>query len=431
MKEPIQNDPLTGLPGRTYLWSMLEDTLNQVRRNASNAAVLYVQIDELSTLGDMISIEARDAFLKLISLRIKNSLWDLDSAIQFETDKFVIIANSIQKPEDVHIVMTKVHNYLSLDCEISGQTISPTVNIGIVLLPGDAMEVDEIMTNAGIALQMAKARQDYNYCYYNQELGADIEDQQSIKKSILETLEDQRFLLMLQPKINVKSGKVAGVEALVRMRDNDGNIVSPADFIKVAEKSTLIAEIGNWVLGRVREIIGEWQQSGIDIPISINISDMEFKGSAKLLSALYTLSEVNRENPGKIILEINENSITNDVELAAALLKEIKSYGFQLSLDKFGSGLSCLSILKDLNIDEVKIDRGFLKDVPVNRKNTAIFEAIIHLGHSLDLRVVAMGVETKSQFDILKAANCDEYQGFIISKPIEEPDFIAWYKNQA
>ncbi|MCP5381018.1 MAG: bifunctional diguanylate cyclase/phosphodiesterase [Kordiimonadaceae bacterium] len=429
MKEPIQNDPVTGLPGRDYLWSILGDTLNQVKRNASYAAVLFVQVDELATLRDAISIEAGNAFLKLISARIKNSLWDMDSAVHFETDKFVIVANSIQNPEDVHIIMNKVHNYLSLECEISGQTISPTVNIGIVLLPEDALEVDEIMSNSGIALQMARARQDYAYCYYNQELGSEIEDQQSIKKSILETLADQRFLLMLQPKINVKSGKVSGVEALVRMRDNEGNIVNPTEFLQVAEKSTLIAEIGSWVLGRVSEIIEEWQKSGINIPISINISDMEFKGSAKLLSALYTLSEVNRENPGKIILEINENSITHDVELAVALMQEIKSYGFQLSLDKFGSGLSSLSILKDLKIDEIKIARGFLEDVPSNKRNTAIFESIIHLGHSLDLRVVAMGVETASQLEILKTAGCDEYQGFLISKPMEETDFITWHKN--
>ncbi|HRW30947.1 MAG TPA: GGDEF domain-containing phosphodiesterase, partial [Emcibacteraceae bacterium] len=321
--------------------------------------------------------------------------------------------------------------YLSLECDISGQTILPTVNIGIVMLPGDAMEMDEIISNASIALKMAYARNDHHYFYYNQELGEEIEYQQSIKNSIIETLANQRFLLMLQPKINVKSGTVSGVEALVRMRDNDGNIVSPADFIQVAEKSNIIAQIGNWVLVRVREIIEEWKKTGIDIPISINISDMEFKGSAKLLSALYTLSEVNRENPGKIILEINETSITNDVDLAAALLAEIKSYGFGLSLDGFGSGLSNLSILKDMNIDEIKIAREFLDDVPENSKNTSLFEAIIHLGHSLDFRVVAMGVETKSQYDILKAANCDEYQGFLISKPMEEADFISWYKNNS
>ena len=425
MIDPIQYDPITGLPDRAYLWSLLKDTLIQIRRNASSSGVLLIEINDLHGIGELVGEGGKGEFLQLMASRLKNCLWDLDSAVHFEDNKFVIVANSIQKQEDIHIVMTKVRDYLALDCEIGGIKISPSTSIGIVLVPTDSVEADEIMTSASTA----KPKGDDSFCYFNQDLGERIAEQEVIKASILETLATESFVLVLQPKIDTKTRAICGVEALVRMRDSEGNIVTPDEFIPVAENSNLILKIGDWVLAKTQAISAEWKAQGIDLPISVNISDVQFKNGASLLSTLHDLTASDGNNADNVILEISENIITHDVALASALMSEIKSYGYKLSIDGFGSGFSSLSVLRDLKVDEIKIDRHFLNDVPADEKSTAILKSIIMLGKSMDFRVVVMGVESEEQFEILKEHNCDEFQGFLISEPIEEENFANWYKN--
>lgn len=429
MREPIQYDEVTGLPERGHLWLLLDDSLKMVRRNKINAGVLLIKLNDLSNIKETLGQRKTDEFLNIIGSRIKNSLWDLDAATRFEDDKIVIVANSIKKLEDIHIVMKKIQEYLSVDCALNNKTISPSTSIGIVILPNDAMQADEIMSYADGALSAALAKGKNSYSYYNSEIGIKIEEQETVKNSILSTLADESFELMLQPKIDTDTREICGAEALVRMRDTDGNLVKPNEFIPVAESSNLILKIGDWVLKRASTIITEYKNAGIDIPISINISDVQFKNSAAFLSTLNHLLDEKKCDPNKIILEVAENSITDDPIISAAILSEIKSYGYQVSIDGYGVGFSSLSILKDLKIDEIKIDRQFLNDVPVNAKSTAILQSIIMLGKSMNFRVVSMGVETEAQINILKENNCDEFQGFLISEPMTQDKFIEWYNN--
>lgn len=429
MKDPVQYDQLTGLPDRGHLWSLLQDTLNQVKRNSGHAGVLLIELTNLQEIHSLVGDEGRDEFLKLIGTRLKNCLWDFDVAVHFSVNQFVIVANSIQKQEDIHIVMNKVRDYIALECEIGGHKVEPSTAIGIVLLPSDTMEIDEVMTNASTALKVAKPQGGNSFCYYNQDLGERIEEQEIIKKSILSTLEKESFVLMLQPKIDTANHSICGVEALVRMRDSDGNIVTPDEFIPVAENSNLILKIGDWVLLKAASLCAEWKLKGINIPISVNISDVQFKNGAAMLATLHKLSADNEGIAGNIVLEISENSITRDVTLASALMAEIKSYGYQISIDGFGVGFSSLSVLKDLKIDEIKVDRRFLNDVPADEKSTAILQSIIMLGKSMDFRVVVMGVEREEQLKTLKQHNCDEFQGFLISEPINEQDFVEWVQQ--
>lgn len=429
MIEPIQHDQLTGLPDRGYLWSLLDDTIKQIKRNRTTSGVLLIELDNLDDIGKLTGDDGSDQFLKLMAARIKNCLWELDAAVRFKDSQFVIVANSITKPSDVHVVMSKAYDYLSLECDINGEKITPLISIGIVLLPIDTTEVDEVMSHAAMALQYARSHAEKPYYYYNQEFGAIIEEQEVVKNSILDTLEQESFVLMLQPKIDVKSNKVCGVEALVRMRDSEGNIVAPDEFIPIAENSNLILKIGDWVLNKAQQISRDWATEGIKIPISVNISDIQFKNGAALLSTLHQMVQENGGSAGDIILEIGENIITSDVLIATALLSEIKSYGYQVSLDGFGVGFSSLSVLKELEIDELKIDRHFLSDVPSDEKNTAILKSIITLAKSMDLRVVVMGVESEEQLQVLKEHGCDEFQGFLISEPIDADDFAGWHKN--
>lgn len=429
MKEAIHYNIQTELPDRGYLWSLLDESLKQTHRNASITGILLIQLHNLSGIKSMIGEEGANEFIKVMASRIKNSLWDLDTAVRFEEDKFVIVANSIAKLEDIHVVMKKTHEYLATECTILDRKITPDTTIGIVLLPMDAMEPDEVMSNAAIALSNAKIHGDSFYSYFNQEMGKKIEDQEAIKNSILSTLAAESFVLMLQPKIDTKTREICGVEALVRMRDSEGNIVSPDEFIPVAETSNLILKIGDWVLANAFSLSNLFKESGIELPVSINISDVQFKKSAALLSTLHKLAANGENTSSNIILEISENTITSDPMLAAALLSEIKSYGYQISIDGFGSGFSSLSVLKELKVDEIKIDRHFLSDVPSDEKSTAILKSIIMLGKSMGFRVVGMGVETEEQLAVLKEHDCDEMQGYLISEPMSKDDFVDWHKD--
>ncbi|MBT6032395.1 MAG: EAL domain-containing protein, partial [Kordiimonadaceae bacterium] len=209
----------------------------------------------------------------------------------------------------------------------------------------------------------------------------------------------------------------------------DGVIVTPDEFIPIAENSNLILKIGDWVLEKAHKLGIEWQEKGIDVPISVNISDVQFKNGASLLSTLHKLVTESKGKSSNLTLEVSENVIAENVELAAALLFEIQSYGFRISIDGFGVGFSSLSVLSKLKVDEIKIDRHFLKDVPSDPKSTAILKSIIMLGKSMDFRVVVMGVETKAQSDILKKYECDEFQGFLISEPLDWDEFLGWLNN--
>lgn len=428
MSEAKNFETGAGLPERGQLWGLLYDSFKHIRRDNTHSGILLIEINDLDDVEGILGDHGLESYLNIISERIEKCLWDLDAAVRFEHNKFVIIANSIHKQPDIHVVLEKTKNYLEIDLEIDGRKIEPSTTIGIVLIPEDATEADEVMNAAQTAVKMAKVA-NKEYCYYNEELGIRIAEQEDIKKSILETLAKESFLLMLQPKINTESRKVCGVEALVRMRDSDGNIVAPGEFIPVAENSNLILEIGDWVLHSAQQLSQELQQEDINIPISINISDVQFKNSASLLSTLHKLSHENEESAENLILEISENTITNDIALASALMSEIKSFGYQISIDGFGAGFSSLSVMKDLSIDEIKVDRHFLSDVPKDDKNTAILNSIIMLGKAMGFRVVAMGVENEGQFALLKEHNCDELQGFHISEPMEASDYINWHKS--
>ncbi|MCC3859808.1 putative bifunctional diguanylate cyclase/phosphodiesterase [Pseudemcibacter aquimaris] len=429
MKDPIQYDSVSGLPDRGHLWSLLDDSLKMVRRSKGSSGVLLIQMNNVNGIRELVGEDGVNEFMRMMGSRIKNCLWDLDGAAHFDDNQFVVVANSISKIEDIHVVMKKVHEYLAIDFEINGHIIKPSSTIGIVLLPNDAMEIDQVMEVAAQALNSATPRGENNYAYYNQEIGARIEEQEAVKSSIMATLAEESFVLMLQPKIDTTTNAICGVEALVRMRDSDNQLVSPDEFIPVAENSNLILKIGDWVLKKVRTLLTEWKEKGIDIPVSINISDVEFKNSAALISALHSLKEDEDFDTNKVILEISENSITNNPVISAAILSEFQNCGYQVSIDGFGAGFSSLSVLKDLKVNEIKIDRHFVNNVPADEKSTAILQSIIMLGKSMDFRVVCMGVESQEQFETLKEHNCDELQGYLISKPLEITEFEEWLNN--
>lgn len=426
MSESNQYDPLTGLPERHYLWSILDDRINRIRRFGGNSGLLLIQFENLSSYVQLVGRHGIETFLKLMSDRIKNCLWDLDDAVRFDPYQFVYLAGSLSKIEDIHTVMQKVLDYLSVPCEVDDYSITPTIKIGIVSIPGDGDRADELMENAQKALHKTGSNA---YGYYDDDLAQHIEKQLKVKNEIVKTLADESFVLMLQPKINAMTFEICGLEALVRMRDSDGSLVTPGEFIPIAENSNLILDIGEWVLENAVTISADLKKKGIDLPVSVNLSSVQFKNSAALLSKLHNLATKDGSSPENIILEINENTITDDVILSSALMTEIKSIGYQISIDGFGAGFSSLAVLKELTVDEIKVDRQFLGNVPTDHKSTAILISIIMLGKAMGFRVVVMGVENEKQSELLREYGCDEFQGFLVSEPMEFNDFIDWYSK--
>jgi diguanylate cyclase (GGDEF)-like protein len=430
MIELTQRDIVTGLPERSFLWSKLGEILQNAQRKNTYAGVLLIDINNLKEINQKVGYSGGDELLKITASKIQEILWEMDYALRFKGDQFVVIANNINKPEDIHVVTKKILKSLSNSSEINGVTILPKVNVGISILPLDGEDTDEIVSNSTTALNNAKSAGENNYHYYNEDLSQKIKKRDKVENSIKTSLENENFLLMLQPKINVQNDTVCGAEALVRMKTQDGKIVSPVHFIPIAEDSDLINKIGDWVLRQAHLQSIALKKSGIDdVPISVNISDAQFKKGAALLSVLKNLLSETDGMTSDLILEISEKNIVNDVKLSTALLDEIRKLGFQISIDNFGTEFSNLTTLKDLNINEIKIDRSFIKNVPNDVKSTALLKSITMLVKSLGYRAVILGVEKIEQYNLLKEHGCDEFQGFYISEARTYVDFVEWYNT--
>lgn len=430
MNDINQRDPLTGLADRSNLWSFFDDVIIHIGRMRSYSGLLLININHLDDIKNDIGQDSCNHYIKLMAGRIEKSLWEMDVAVRFSEEQFIIFANNLQRPEDIHVVMQKIQKYLAVDCQINDHKIIPSTSIAIAILPTDGSEMDVVISNIMAALNMAKNKGDNDHYYCNQTLAVKIDEQEKIKDTILATLAEQSFILHLQPKIDTPSGNVCGVEALVRISDSEGNIVSPSEFIPIAENSNLILEIGDWVLKEAHKLSIKWKkQAIINMPISVNISDIQFKNSASFLSTLHQLTNEDADAAKNIILEISENIILNDTDMVMAMITEIKQLGFQISIDGFGSGFTSLTLLKELNIDEIKIDRQFVSNVPQDKKDTSILESVILLGKSLNFRVVVMGVENEHQIEILKFYHCDQYQGFLISEPLPVMEFAKWLEE--
>ncbi len=340
-------------------------------------------------------------------------------------DEFVILLAEIERPQDAAHVAEKLLDAFADPHLISGNELHITLSIGISVYPDDGNNVDTVMKNADTAMYHAKANGRNNYQFFRADMNTRAVRRLIVESSLRRALTQEEFLLHYQPQIDLASGAMTGIEALIRWQDPNLGLVYPAQFIAIAEESGLIVPIGRWVLREACRQVQAWQASGLlAVPIAVNISAVELRQKNFLDGVALILKETGLA-PRYLELELTETILMHDADSSAAVLKGLKTMGVQLAIDDFGTGYSSLSYLKRFPIDTLKIDQSFVRDIATDADDATIVSAVIGMGRNLKQRVIAEGVETQQQLAFLRTQQCEEGQGFHFSHPLSAEDFAS------
>jgi diguanylate cyclase (GGDEF)-like protein len=412
-------DALTGLPNR----NLLNDRLKQAvyaQRHARAIAVVFIDLDHFKFINDSLGHSAGDKLLQQMADRLRAAVRDGDTVSRLGGDEFILVLNDQQNEEIIFRAMQRIIGELSKPVTIDGQELTVTCSAGISLYPQDGPDVDTLLKNADAAMYRAKEHGRNNFQFYTAEMNRLVNERLSLESSLRRALERNELILHYQPKMDLRTGDIVGVEALLRWQHPEWGLLYPDRFIGLAEETGLIVPIGEWVLRTACAQARAWQDAGLPpITMSVNLSARQFRQEALFKLVARILSETGL-HPGHLEMEITESMVMHNAETAIAVLKGLKEIGVHLSVDDFGTGYSSLAYLKTLPIGILKIDRSFVQDIegPKGKKDGLLAQAIISLGHSLKLKVIAEGVEEKAQLDFLKANHCDEAQGYLFSRPV-------------
>jgi diguanylate cyclase (GGDEF)-like protein/PAS domain S-box-containing protein len=423
MTHSAQHDLLTNLPNRLLLNDRVSQAISLARRRHRPIAVLFLDLDRFKYINDSLGHSAGDLLLRSVSKRLLAGVRGSDTVSRQGGDEFVILLSEIAFPEDAGTSARKILLSLNASHSISGQDLRIGGSIGISVFPADGEDAASLIKNADTAMYHAKDRGRNNFQFFKAEMNAKAVERQVMEGSLRQALEKEEFLLHYQPKVNLDTGRITGVEALLRWRHPERGLVPPVQFVPIAEDCGLILEIGRWVLRKACSQAREWQDAGLEpLPIAVNVSAVEFQDPEFVESVRGVLRETGLE--GRFLeLELTERVLMDDAESTARVLQELKEMGVGLALDDFGTGYSSLSYLRHFPIDVLKIDRSFVERITSDGDDSAIVSAIINMGKSLKQRVVAEGVETREQKAFLESQNCEEGQGYLFGRPVTAAQF--------
>lgn len=423
-------DPLTKLPDRSLLADRVEQNILTAKRANKSIALLVMGLDRFTVVNDALGYAAGDILLHDVAERLSKVIRTSDTAARLDGDKFAVMT-PITAIDDSVIVAEKVLNAVKKPFNIKGEEIFVTFSIGISIYPTDGETFDELLKDSLSAMQFAKASGGASYQFFASDMNAKARNRLSLEKRMRAALTNEEFVLFYQPKMDAATGKVKGAEALIRWRDPTHGLISPGEFIPVAEETGLIVEIGTWAMRHACRQTKTWQDMGYEpIRMSVNVSAHQFKARDLLDKVKAALAESGLE-PRWLELEITESMLMNDVEAAIARMQAVRDLGCGLSIDDFGTGYSSLSYLGRFPITTLKIDRAFVKDVQENQNTKEIARAIIGLSRGLNLEVVAEGAEILEHVEFLKDNGCDIIQGYYFSKPLDAVTFEAKLKKIA
>ena len=411
-------DTITQLPNRALFEDRLAQAIAMAKSSGQTLAVLFISLDQFKKVNDTLGHGPGDILLREFAERLKSCVAQTDTIARFGSDEFALLRTQIEGADDVIETIGSLSEVLKFGFELDGQELFATASVGISLFPFDGDDGQTLLKNAGAALYKAKRSGGANYQFYT----ADIHDRASRRLSLETTLrravQNREFVLHYQPKVSVDSLEITGLEALIRWHHPQLGLISPAEFIPLAEDTGLIIPIGRWVLKEACLQNKRWQSQGFaQIRMAVNISARQLHDQAFADTVITALRETNLE-PEYLELELTESSIMQNVELAANVLSRLKSMGIYCSIDDFGTGFSSLASLKRLPINALKIDKSFVSEAPSEPDDAALVLAIITLAHNLRLKVIAEGVETEEQLRLLHLLRCDEIQGGLFSKPL-------------
>jgi diguanylate cyclase len=411
------HDPLTGLPNRTYFQDFLNHNLSHAQRQKQQLYLLFIDLDRFKKINDSQGHEVGDAVLKIVARRLDNLLRADDFVARLGGDEFAILYSHPKINKAASNLARKIIKIISEPFEVGDRTYSVGASIGISVYPDDTEDANTLLRQADLAMYQAKSKQS-GFEYFSEDMNALAHEQLQMENGLRQALEAKELLLMYQPKLDLRTNKVVGLEALVRWVTKSGKMIGPDQFIPIAEEAGLIIPIGRYVIQEACSQWVKWNKEGINPPpIAVNISPRQFSDPMLVQDISDTIKSTGMD-PSKLHVEITESATMEDPETTLATLKKMHELKLRLFIDDFGTGHSNLGQLRRLPIDALKIDKVFIDDILTNDDDAEIVTAIINLAHALKLRVVCEGIETKAQFVLLKGLGCDEIQGYLISKPL-------------
>lgn len=425
------HDALTGLANRNMLGDRLRRAVSHARRTNQLLALLFLDMDRFKDVNDSFGHTFGDKLLQAVAARLQEQVRDSDTVSRHGGDEFIVLLTNLGTPEDVSKIVGKLLNSFAAPFIIDNHKLYVTVSIGASVYPNDGNDIEILLKNADTAMYRAKDESGSGFQFYSQEMGARAIERVELEGALRRAVEHQEFMLLYQPQVDLGSGRIVGAEALIRWRHPVMGLITPERFIPLAEEIGLIVPIGEWVLRTACAQGKAWQDAGLPhIRVAVNLSARQFRREGLLDSVVKALRNA-AFDAQYLELELTESMVMNGAEQFIAKLHALKEVGVQLSIDDFGTGYSSLSYLKRFSVDRLKIDQSFIRDIAINPDDAAITRSVIALGHSLNLKVIAEGVETEEQLGFLRGSHCDEMQGYYFSKPVSADEFAALLRTSS
>jgi diguanylate cyclase (GGDEF)-like protein/PAS domain S-box-containing protein len=429
LEHQANHDTLTDLPNRNLLRDRIQQAMIFAERYRHQVGVVFVDIDDFKLINDGMGHSAGDRLLQLAAERLTSYLRASDTVARVGGDEFVLV---LQYPEGEPVIaqhLQRILERLAQPFQIDGREVYVTCSIGVSLFPQDGKDSEDLLRNADAAMYRAKEQGKNNFQFFTAELNARVNERLELSTELRRAMERDELLLYYQPQVDLVSGAVVGAEALLRWHHTVRGNVPPSKFIPVAEETGLINAIGEWVLRTACAQSRAWREAGFPpVTVAVNVSARQFR-QTELAAALEAIIRGYLIEPSCLELELTESVFMHNPDEAAASLRRLKNLGLRLAIDDFGTGYSSLSYLKRFPIDKLKIDASFVRDLPESADSAAIALAVISLGHSLGLRVIAEGVETREQAEFLREQGCDEVQGYFFGRPMPAEEFTVWLRE--
>ena len=424
------HDTLTGMPNRLFLQAHLPEAIARCQENGQMLAVLFLDLDRFKHINDSRGHEVGDKLLQEIAKRVRAAVRPADIVVRMGGDEFVVVLHKVNAPDEVAIAATRINEVLSAPVMIDGRALVATVSIGVSLFPRDGATMGELLKHSDTAMYQAKDLGRNNFQVFSPQMDRALKERVAIESSLRIGLKLNQFDVHYQPIIDIHSRRVAGLEALLRWKHPTQGFISPERFIEVAEETGLIIPIGQFVLDRIGSDIARWREEGAHlVPVSMNVSAVQLERT-KLRELIQQAMVKNRIGPQLIQLELTEGSLFENRtgEFREDALAALRDLGVKIAIDDFGTGYSSLSYLKRWRVDSLKIDRSFVRDIATDPSDHAIVSAIVAMARSLNIQVVAEGIETWQQLEILRSMGCSLAQGFLFAKPVPAPDALRYLR---
>jgi len=419
LKYIATHDSLTKLPNRYMFQKSLKEALLKARKDKTMGALFFLDIDRFKEINDNLGHDIGDSLLIKCTKRLKKVLCQKSTLARFGGDEFVILVESVSSTNNIEYIAKKIMSQFIEPFKIDKYLLDVTISVGITVIDKNSKNATQIIKYTDMAMYHAKSLGRNNYKFFTKELEKKAYEKFMLEVNLKSAIEQKEFYLLYQPQVRLKDNKIVGLEALLRWNNSEFGIVPPDKFIPIAEKCGFIEPITNWVINEVCKQIEQWDNSGFEpIRLAINLSRKEI-GKSDMVQRVLDIVEKYNIECNRIEFEVTESGLLHNTSEAFKNIRELRSFGFIVSIDDFGTGYSSLSNLKDLLFDKLKIDRSFIKDIFVDSGDEAIIKATIALAKSMNLKVIAEGVETKEQLEFLFEHGCDEIQGYLYSPPVK------------